>query len=326
MRRLPAEWHPQQTVLFCFPRRQGDWGGQLHAVSEAMLYAANRVQQVCPVTLIVPDAEHFARYAERFTGRVVELPANDSWVRDSGPITVLTPTPLRLDFTFNGWGGKFVADLDNALPRRLHARLPPADYARVPVVLEGGSIESDGHGTILTTSRCLLSTGRNDFATKEEVEVMLRTQLGARRVLWLDHGELIGDDTDAHIDTVARFLDPATIAYVGPPPEGDPQRADFVAMRDQLRQIATGYELLELPWTGTLRSREDERVLPASYANFLLSNGTLFLPVYDVPADQVAIQRLSGRGYTIVPIPSRPFIEQHGGLHCLTMQIPAAEA
>ena len=322
MRRLPAEWHPQQTVLFCFPRRHGDWGALLHEVSEALLHASNLVHQRCPVTMVVPDAPHFAAYADRFKGTVVYLPADDSWIRDSGPITVFTPEPLLLDFTFNGWGGKFSAERDNALPSLLRDRFPEAAYARIPYVLEGGSIESDGAGTILTTSRCLLSEGRNDFPDKAAAEDLLRDSLGAHRVIWLDHGELIGDDTDAHIDTVARFLDPQTIAYVGPPPPEDPQHADFVRMREQLRERASDYRLLELPWTGTLYSREDGRQLPASYANFLISNGALYLPVYGVPADSEAIDRLQGCGYDIVPVPSRPFIEQHGGLHCLSMQLP----
>ena len=323
MRVLPAEWHPQQCVLFCFPRREGDWGPVLDAAAEALLTAANLVQRVCPVCLIVPDTDLFAPYRDRFHGQVLELPADDSWVRDSGPITVFDDGPVLLDFTFNGWGGKFDATNDNALPRAVHERLyPTVDYARVNEVLEGGSVESDGDGTILTTTRCLLSTGRNDFADKAAAENFLRLALGARRVIWLDHGELIGDDTDAHIDTVARFLTAQTIAYVGPPPPDDPQHEDFVAMREELRQRAGDYRLLELPWTGTLYSEVDGHQLPASYANFLISNGTLFLPTYGVPTDELALQVLRGNGYHIVPVPSRPFIEQHGGLHCLTMQIP----
>ena len=323
MRVLPAEWHPQQCVLFCFPRRGGDWGPVLHAAAEAMLVAANVVQEVCPVCLIVPDADFFAPYRDGFRGRVLELPADDSWVRDSGPITVFDQGPLLLDFTFNGWGGKFDATRDNALPRALHEVLfPAADYRRIPDVLEGGSVESDGRGTILTTSRCLLSPGRNDFTDKAEAEHLLRTTLGAERVLWLDHGELTGDDTDAHIDTVARFLTPDTIAYVGPPPPDDPQHEDFARMREELRTTAGDYRLLELPWTGTLYSEVDGHQLPASYANFLISNGTLFLPTYGVAADALAREALANQGYRIVPVPSRPFIEQHGGLHCLTMQIP----
>ncbi|WP_116124205.1 agmatine/peptidylarginine deiminase [Lewinella sp. IMCC34183] len=324
MLRLPAEWEPQQRVFFVFPRRSGDWGTVLDAASAAMVRAANVVQRVCPTTLIVSDQTHFAPYADRYTGEVLHLPTDDSWVRDSGPITVLDGGPRLLDFTFNGWGGKFDARRDNELPQHIHAALyPGADYRRVETVLEGGSIESDGRGTLLTTSRCLLSTGRNDFTTRAAAEVVLREQLGARRVLWLDHGELEGDDTDAHVDTVARFLDEETIAYVAPPPPTDPHHADFVALREELRTIATDYRLVELPWAETLTSRVDGHRLPASYANFLISNGTLFLPTYGSRADQTALDILANESdYHIVGVDCRAFVEQHGALHCLTMQIP----
>ena len=326
MRRFPAEWYPQQCVLFCFPHGQSDWGSLVHEAAEALLHAAKLVQQACPVTLIVPDREFFAPYAARFRGRVLELPANDSWIRDSGPITVFEDDGevLLLDFTFNGWGGKFDARHDNELPAGIHGTLyPTLPYRNIPQVLEGGSVESDGRGTVLTTTRCLLSGGRNEFTDKATATDFLREHLGCDRVIWLDNGELIGDDTDAHIDTVARFLTPDTIAYVGPPPVNDPQHGDFARMRAELRAKCADYELLELPWTGTLYSQLDGHHLPASYANFLISNGHLFLPVYGVAADALAEDTLQGFGYTVVPVPSRPFIEQHGGLHCLTMQIPA---
>ncbi|MGB3800684.1 MAG: agmatine deiminase family protein, partial [Lewinella sp.] len=146
----------------------------------------------------------------------------------------------------------------------------------------------------------------------------------AQRIIWLDHGELIGDDTDAHIDTVARFLDEKTIAYVGPPPPDDAHYADFVSMRQELQERATGYDLLELPWANAVTSDIDGHRLPVSYANFLISNGTLFLPVYGVESDERAISVLREQGnYRVEPVPSRPFVEQHGALHCLTMQIPS---
>ncbi|MBB4077794.1 agmatine deiminase [Lewinella aquimaris] len=324
MRRLPAEWESQQTVLLCFPRRGGDWGEVLDAASLAMVEAANRIHEACPVTLIVSDTEHFARFAPQYRGSILELPTDDSWIRDSGPITVFDDGPLLLDFTFNGWGGKFDARRDNQLPEKIQRRLfPDAAYRRVKEVLEGGSIESDGRGTILTTTRCLLSGGRNEFTDRQEAERLLIDTLGATRIIWLEHGELIGDDTDAHIDTVARFLDEGTVAYVGPPPPDDEQYSDFVAMRTEIHEKLADYRLVELPWTGTINSRIDGHRLPASYANFLISNGTLFLPTYGVPADDEAVAVLERESsYAIVPVDCQPFVEQHGALHCLTMQIP----
>ena len=325
MRRLPAEWEPQQRVYLSFPRRDGDWDSILPDASEAMVLAANQINEVCPVTLLVGDAAHFAQYAPAFRGDVLQVPTDDCWIRDSGPITVLAPEPTLLDFTFNGWGGKFDATRDNQLPQRIHAKdFPAAGYDRVPSVLEGGSIESDGQGTILTTTRCLLSQGRNDYGNREAAEAMLEARLGCRQVIWLDHGELEGDDTDAHIDTVARFYAPGMIAYVAPPPPGDPHHADFVRMEIEIRQHADRYRLLPLPFTDPVYSSLDGHRLPASYANFLISNGYLFLPVYGVPSDAKAIEVLEQDGtYQVVPVNCRPFVEQHGALHCLTMQIPA---
>ena len=289
-----------------------------------MIDAANAVQSACPVWMVVGDREHFQQYAAGFSGEVIDLPTDDCWIRDSGPITVFRPTPTLLDFTFNGWGGKFSALRDNELPARLQqARFPAAGYERISAVLEGGAIETDGKGTFLTTSRCLLSEGRNDYTSKQEAERLLRETLGAQRVIWLDHGELIGDDTDAHVDTVARFLDEETIAYVGAPTTNDPHYTDFAKMREELRERGTGYQLLELPWADPVYSEVDGHRLPVSYANFLISNESLFLPVYGVESDAAAVELLrSSTDYRIVPVNCRPFVEQHGALHCLTMQIP----
>ena len=297
----------------------------LPAASAAMIVAANQINEVCPVTMIVGDPEHFHTYASDFRGDVLEAPTDDCWIRDSGPITVFTPGPTLLDFTFNGWGGKFQAASDNRLPGIIHANaFPGAGYERVPVILEGGSIESDGQGTMLTTTRCLLSAGRNDYNDREQATGMLKEYLGAERVIWLNHGELEGDDTDAHIDTVARFYTNDTIAYVQPPATDDPHHAQFRAMEAELRVYGTTYRLLGLPFTDPVYSALDGHRLPASYANFLICNGHLFLPVYGVPSDAKAIEVLERDGtYRIVPVNCRPLVEQHGALHCLTMQVPA---
>ncbi len=313
--------------MFSFPRREGDWGSQLGAASRAMIEAMRQVQTACPVTLLVGDPEYFAGYRDEFSGFVVEIPTDDCWVRDSGPITVFeNGRRTMLDFTFNGWGGKFVAERDNAIPRRLHDKsYADLHYARVCTVLEGGAIETDGQGTIITTTRCLLSTGRNDYTSRAEAEEDLRNELGASCILWIDHGELEGDDTDAHVDTLARFLDPQTIAYVGPPTDRqDAHYASLLRMREQLHDIAKNYRLVELPFAAATFSAIGGHRLPATYANFLISNGHLFLPTYDLPTDAAAGEVLRRScDYRIVEVDCRPFIEQHGSLHCLCMQIPA---
>ncbi|MEM9260586.1 MAG: agmatine deiminase family protein, partial [Bacteroidota bacterium] len=337
--RLPAEWEPQQLVLFAFPRRGGDWGDHLTAASAAMIQAANLVNGVTPVLLIVADTEHFSHYADDFEGEVLELTTDDCWIRDYGPITVFTPNkePVFLDFTFNGWGGKFAATKDNQLTARLLAtKFPGVTYQKVDLVLEGGSIDSDGMGTLLTTTTCLLSAGRNNWSEPEKAEQILRQYFGKRTDLyWLTDGELIGDDTDAHVDTLARFLDERTIAYASCENPKDPHFASLNEMKEDLKLLRTphhkAYKLLSLPLPPPIYGADGHR-LPATYANFLISNGHLFLPTYfdaaadDHPgraADEKAISILREHGkYEVVPVPCRPFLEQHGSLHCLTMQIP----
>lgn len=326
MIRLPAEWEPQQQVIFAFPRRDGDWGEALDRVSHDLINAANQVHHICPVTMVVSDEEHFAHFAGDYRGNILNAPTDDCWVRDSGPITVLEDDhPTLLDFTFNGWGGKFDARNDNLLPRHLHAALYHAHgYRRVETVLEGGSIESDGRGTILTSSKCLLAKGRNNYQNKTEAEDMLRRELGAKRVIWIDHGELVGDDTDAHIDTLVRFIAPDTIAYVGPPSEDDIHFKELVRMRNQIKKLSDEYTLLEVPFASPLHSEIDGHRLPASYANFLICNGTLFVPTYGIETDASAISTLIEQTeYRVVGVDCRAFVEQHGALHCLTMQVPA---
>lgn len=337
--RLPAEWEPQRLVLFTFPRAAGDWEESLHDASAAMIAAANAVNEVTPTLLVVSDREHFAAYAEGYRGKVIHLPTNDCWIRDYGPITVIDKDGkhIMLDFTFNGWGGKFDATEDNQLPARLHKALfPNHGYQKVDLVLEGGAIESDGKGTILTTTTCLFSTGRNNWTNPEVASQQLGKYFGRKTdFFFLTDGELEGDDTDAHVDTLARLLDERTIAYVACEDPKDPHFTSLREMRKDLAMVYTQhnkpYKLLALPLPPPVYAADGHR-LPATYANFLISNGTVFVPTYfeneaaDHPGkatDAAAIQVLEKHGkYRVVPVDCRPFIEQHGSLHCLTMQIP----
>ena len=338
--RLPAEWEAQQLVLFTFPRSRGDWGTHFTAVAEALIAAANAVYEVCPVLLIVSDEEDFAPYEDRFRGEVIHLRTDDCWVRDYGPITTVFEERVLVlnDFVFNGWGNKFSAKYDTGIPQRLwRAEFPESGYRAADLVLEGGSIESDGRGTILTTSKCLFAPNRNDWTEKATAEAVFADYFGTERTLWLERGALVGDDTDAHVDTLARFLAPDTIAYVQCTNESDEHYTELKAMEAELTatRTATGepYHLVALPLPPAVHSADDNRRLPATYANFLISNGTLFLPTYfddenpDHPGhrtDQQAADRLRSTNlYKVVPVNARPFLEQHGSLHCLTMQIPA---
>jgi agmatine/peptidylarginine deiminase len=288
------------------------------------------------VILLCADGTHEAAVRARLArcgtdlSRVAtySVPTDDTWTRDYGPITVLVDgEPLLLDFVFDGWGGKFEASDDDATTRRLHGlgAFGPTPLATVSLTLEGGSIESDGAGTLLATWRCLAS--RNAPPGREGAEAWLGELLGADRVLWLHHGGLEGDDTDGHVDTLARFCDPSTIAYVRCDDPGDTHHAELAAMEAELRAFrtpaGTPYRLVPLPWPRPKHDDNDHR-LPATYANFLVVNGAVLLPVYDDPADEPAIEsvRAAFPGREVVPIPALPLIAQHGSVHCVTMQVP----
>lgn len=290
--------------------------------------------------MVVGDPEHFAEYAADFKGDTVELPTDDVWIRDAGPITVFDKTgqPVFLDFTFNGWGGKYDATRDNLLPKLLHeAKFPGLGYQKVDLILEGGAIESDGQGSMLTTTTCLFSKGRNDWDDPEKAAPILQQYFGRKTdIFWLTDGQLAGDDTDAHVDTLARFLDERTIAYVKCEDKKDPQYEGLKEMWEDLRFVTTphnkAFKLLPLPLPPAIHNGKGDR-LPATYANFLISNGTVFVPTFfsaeadehpGKAADAAAIAAFDQHGkYKVVPVDCRPFIEQGGALHCLTMQVPA---
>jgi len=342
MLRFPAEWEPQEAILLTWPHAFTDWANQL-SITETVYWelvryitARQKVLIACHnETLRTKVAQGCASYGikPQRIGLFI-APCNDTWARDHGPICVYDDGQRQLlDFTFNAWGGKYNADLDNAISRRLHAAGAFGDtpLLSVPWVLEGGGIESDGAGTLLTTGSCLLAPTRNPTLNQAGVEAMLYQWLGVKRVLWLNHGQLAGDDTDGHIDTLARFADPNTIVYQGCDDKQHPNYVALQAMAEELNQLrtATGqpYRLLELPWPGGCFNAEGSP-LPATYANFLLINGAVLMPSYHNRADdkarQVLLQAFPQRD--IITVDCRALIEQFGSLHCITMHIPLQSA
>ena len=265
---------------------------------------------------------------------IVGPPSDDTWARDHGFITLKTShsgggqeETLLLDFKFNGWGEKFPASKDNALNRRLYdeGRVVGRYVDHLDFVLEGGSIESDGRGTIFTTSQCLLAPHRNQPLTKAEIEEHLKQYLFADRVLWIDHGQLTGDDTDGHIDTLVRIAPDDTLLYVGCDDPDDEQYEELRLMEQQLNTFRTQegkpYRLLRLPMPRPIYEGEDR--LPATYANFLVINGAVLCPTYNQPdldAEALRIVGLAFPGREVVGIDCRSLIRQHGSLHCCTMQ------
>lgn len=330
-KQLPPEWAPQQFVQLTWPHEQTDWVDMLDEVNQCFVEIARHIIQHQNLVIVCRDAAQIKTLLKEFDFNritLVELPTNDTWARDHGGITVLeNGKKVIYDFAFNGWGKKFEAELDNQITKALYDKQlfdSNVTYRNcLDFVLEGGSIESDGEGTLLTTSTCLLSDNRNDLS-REAVEKKLKEYFGLQRVLWLNHGYLAGDDTDSHIDTLARFCDVNTIAYVNCEDERDEHYTELKKMEEELMQFRTvsgaPYRLIPLPMADAVYEAGER--LPATYANFLILNGAVLVPTYQSPKDEIALKQLeiAFPDRKIIGINCLPLIKQHGSLHCVTMQ------
>jgi len=310
-KRWPAEWEPQDAVLLAWPHENTDWSPVLQQAQVTFSNIIQAIERFQRVILVGPNAYN--------------LPTNDTWARDFGPITIVeNGKPVLLDFTFNGWGGKFPADRDNAVNRSLHKQgtFGITPMRSIDLILEGGSIESDGEGTLLTTAACLLNPNRNPQLSRDQIEQRLKEELGVHTILWLENGALAGDDTDAHIDTLARLCPDKTIVYVACDDPDDEHFEDLKAMELELMELQ-GYRLLPLPWPSAKYDEEGQR-LPATYANYLVINGAVLVPTYNDPSDAAALDVVQKAfpGREIIGIDCSTLILQHGSLHCVTMQIP----
>ncbi|MGY1520451.1 agmatine deiminase family protein [Luteimonas sp. A482] len=334
--RFPAEWEPQSAVLIAWPNADTDWADRLGEVEDTYIAMVAAITRFQPAIVCVADADVEAYARARLSSarvqmdqvRFVEVPYDDTWLRDSGPITLHDGDGFRLmDFRFTGWGGKFDARQDDQLVERLHGLGIFSNSSRqaVDFALEGGAIETDGAGTLLTTWTCLGE--RHPGATREQLDQKLAGWLAQDRVLWLDHGHLEGDDTDAHIDTLARFAAPDAIAYQACDDPSDSHYPGLQAMAAELAALRTAdgrpYRLFPLPWPKPVL--DEGRRLAASYANFLIINGAVLMPAYGDPADAdaAAVLQQAFPDREIVQVPCRPLIWQNGSLHCVTMQLPA---
>jgi len=325
--RLPAEWEPQEGVQLTWPHAATDWAPMLSEITAVYEVMAREIAKRERLLIVAPEGEDLPPLpARRFP-----LRSNDTWARDHGFISLVDDQGSRrlLDFRFNGWGEKFPADLDNALNRSLYdARALAGDYVScLDFVLEGGAIESDGRGTVFTTSGCLLAPRRNQPLSQADIEARLKCELHAERILWIDHGSLTGDDTDGHIDTLVRICPDDTLLYVGCDDPRDEQFESLRLMEAQLRSFRTlggsPYRLLKLPMPRPIYDKGDR--LPATYANFLVINGAVLCPTYGQPDRDAEALHLIAQAFPdreIVPIDCRPVIRQHGSLHCCTMQFP----
>lgn len=335
---FPAEWHEQDAILLTWPHANTDWVEQLDEVLKVYFEIAQAIlidQSLiisCEDSILLNAARDRLEPISKANNQKLfcyQVPADDTWSRDHGPITVYkNGKATLLDFTFNAWGDKFSSSKDNLITSRLWKQnaFPRAVHEDVDMILEGGSVESDGLGTLLTTSTCLLTDTRNAALDKSSIADQLKKILGVKQVLWLDHGYLSGDDTDAHIDTLARFCNPSKICYVKCEDEHDEHFASLQAMELELKALrnlsGNPYELVALPMADALY--DGDKRLPATYANFLITNHAILLPTYGVPQDKDAISILETcfPEREIRPINCCALIKQHGSLHCISMQLP----
>lgn len=335
---FPPEWYPQSAIQLTWPHPDTDWDYMLEEVTACYVNIAVEILKRQKLIVVCHNAEtvkyELKEYKDLFPNlTLVELPTNDTWARDHSGISVINNGKKQVyDFTFNGWGLKFASNYDNQISRGLFKNsifkgdvelINKKDFA-----LEGGALESDGKGTLLTTSECLLSANRNSFMSKDEIEKYLKEVFGLNKILWIDYGYLSGDDTDSHIDTLARYCDEHTIVYVKCENKKDEHYEALAKMEEQLKTFTdyqgNPYKLISLPMAKAVYDEDNER-LPATYANFLIMNNVVLLPFYnDQERDTEAKEKLeiAFPRREIIGIDCSSLIRQHGSLHCITMQYP----
>lgn len=336
--RMPPEWAPHRGTWLSWPHNRETWPEELPVVEAVMARAVHALAPHETVFINVLDAAHRRHVGAlldeagvRGDVRLIEIPTNDAWVRDHGAIFVVReaadgPRLAATDWGYNAWGGKYPPfDADDAVPAQMAAELGVPRFEG-GMILEGGSIEVNGAGLLLTSEACLLNPNRNPGLSRADIEARLKAFLGVERVLWLGDG-IVGDDTDGHVDDVTRFVSADTVVTVVEPDTSDPNHAPLAENLERLRGMTTlegrPLRIVELPMPRPVYIRGER--MPASYANFYIGNGAVIVPVYDDPADAMALA-LIGRlfpGRTVVPLDCRTLIWGLGAFHCLTQQVPA---
>lgn len=334
--RFLAEWEGCNTILVALPDSHTDWDYILEEARDQYKRMVGAfVSAGCHTTVITVNEVEAKQLLSDLDQSLIEycrVEYNDTWTRDYGPLTLDSDCGMiAADFGFNGWGLKFASDKDNLVNLHLYESgfFGEVHYANQrSYELEGGSVETDGRGTILTTTRCLTSPNRNGGLTKELVARQLEARLGCKHLLWLDYGALAGDDTDSHIDTLCRLAPHDTILFTGCRDVDDEHFEELLKMRAQLEMLRTPdgekYNLIELPLPDAIYDEEGER-LPASYANYLVTPEVIFMPTYNQPLnDRLACEmvKVAFGDQRVVPVECLTLIKQHGSLHCATMQLP----
>ncbi|AXP08532.1 agamatine deiminase [Campylobacter hepaticus] len=309
------EWSQQEYLILALPHAKTDWHPYLDEILHAYKEFVKIVSAFQKVLLIAPNESDFAIFKDIENLEYFKCDTNDTWIRDFGPIDILENGRLQaLDFTFNAWGNKFESELDNALNSKLFKEKFQEKLKKIDLILEGGSIDFNGEDVMLTSSHCLLNQNRNSHLNKSQIEQKLKEIFGLKQIIWLEHGFIKGDDTDHHIDTLARFIDKNTIAYCICEDTQDEHYLPLQNMKKELEK--TSYNLLELPLPKPLYY--EKRRLGATYANFVFINKALIVPFYKDPNDQVVAKRLAKAlpNHQIIGLDARVFLRQNGSLHC----------
>lgn len=320
MIRLPAEWEPHEATLIALPHSKTDWNPYLEEILNSYELFVKTVSEFEPVIGLCENIQTAKkRFWDTKNLNLIEADYNDTWIRDYGPIDCEIDGKLSAyDFTFNAWGDKFQSNKDDAINEFLHQNgALKGNKKRVDFILEGGSIESNGNGILLTTTKCLLNPNRNAHLSKNQIEENLKSLFGLKEIWWLENGHLEGDDTDAHVDTLARFITHDTIAYVTCKDKNDSHYEPLKLMEEELKSLHVKLTPLPLPEP----IYYDNERLPATYANFVFVNGGLIVPTYNQPSDAIALKTLQDAlpHLKVVGVDARVFIRQHGSLHCACM-------
>ncbi len=328
--RVPAEEEEQSGVLVAFPHKNSDWRAYLR---EAEFFYNQFITEIAKrekCIVLANDAKRVAKLLPKSENIIIiEIETNDTWSRDFGAISIQKGEQYELlNFGFNGWGLKFASNFDNQITPKLYKKkiFKNCVLKTKDLILEGGSIESNGHGVIMTTSKCLLEKNRNPHLKKSQIEKKLKKYLGAKKILWLKNGFLVGDDTDSHIDVLARFVDRNKIMYIKSSDPKDAHYSELQKMEEELKSFSDEngkeFELIPLPMTEAIY--HDGERLPASYANFLIINGAVIIPTYKDKSDTIAVEifKKTFKDREIIPLDASVLVRQHGSIHCVSMQFP----
>ncbi len=333
--RLPAEWEPQSALLLTWPHKQSDWKNSLAEIEQIYLEIIIATSACQKTIVICYDESHsyhilnLLQQASVLTHRfqLIVCPTNDTWCRDYGPLfTLVDGKPVLNNFSFNGWGEKYPFELDDSVNKTLYQQglFTNTSLRNIDIVLEPGSIDTNGQETLLTTSSCLLK--RYPDKSRHDMQKLFKQHLGCDRVLWLEHGRLTGDDTDGHIDNLARFVDTNTIVYCSCQDSAHPDYQSLRDMEAELKALtddgALNFNLIPIAMPAT---RFDEQYLPASYINFLVINGAVLVPQFGVAEDITAMNTFKQcfPDRRVIGIISTALIKQYGGIHCATMPLPS---